>query len=161
LGGVLYWLGWLCALSVELLLPFDGDGTFVGPMAIIFAVEIEEWYFLSSAAVISSALMIPLVAVAPVFATVPVVAVLPVAPSSAALMVGVTGLFFGYCVHRPVWLCLICVPWLQVRLVTVLGFLLFIHFFDPSPLARSDLQYSCIISKTLSTAFGLRLSRYS
>ena len=120
---------------IELLLPLDGDGAFVGPMAFVFAVEVAEWDLLSSAAVTSSTMVILLITAVPVFTIMPVVPVLPITSSSVVLMVGVPGLLFGYSVDCFMRLHLICMPRLRVCFVTISALLLVVHFLDPSPLA--------------------------
>ena len=110
-------------LTIELLLPLDGDGAFVGPMAFVFAVEVAERDFLSSAAIVLSGTVVSLIVV---------VSLAP--PSSVAVRPGVAWLFFGDCVDCILVLWLVNMPWLRVQPFAVSCFLLLIHLLDPPPL---------------------------
>ena len=61
LRGAIDWLRRLGILPIELFFPLDGDGAIQWPF--IFAMEIAEPDFLSSAPIVSSALAVPLFAV--------------------------------------------------------------------------------------------------
>jgi len=100
-------------------------------MAFIFAMEIAKRDFLSSAPIVSSTLMMPLFAVVPVIAA-RLVATFSLA-SPFAVMSGVMWLLYGDIVDCHLVFCLVCVPWLRVRSVTVSCLLLFIHFLYSSP----------------------------
>ena len=62
-------------MSVKLLLPFNGDGAFIHPMAFIFAME-ETKRDLLSAAALSSTAVVPLVTVVSLITAVSFVAML-------------------------------------------------------------------------------------
>ena len=63
---------------LELCFPFDGDGAFIGPMAMIFAMEVTKWCFFSSAPLFSSAFLATVFAIVSFFAARPVITGRPV-----------------------------------------------------------------------------------
>jgi hypothetical protein len=73
---------------------------------------------------------------------------------------GLAGFVTGDRVHGPRGLCLFSLIWLRsVAIARSLFIHLFLHNLRSFPL--SEMQYSCIISKSLFRVFGLRCSRYS
>ena len=101
------------ALAVELLFHLDAEGAFIHPMALIFAMEITEWYLFSSVAIVSLASMVSLFAVVSLIAVVPLFAILSLA-SPSVVVPGVSWLFFRNRVDCFLVLRLVCVPWLRV-----------------------------------------------
>jgi hypothetical protein len=97
-------------------------------MAFVFAMEITEWNFLSSAPFFSSALQMAVFVMVPVFAARPVIAMVSLTPAFAVVP-RISWLLFGDVVDCLLVLRLIGVPWLRVRSLTVSCFLLLIHFF--------------------------------
>ena len=71
------WLRWLGILPNKFFFSFNGEGTFICPMAFVFAVEITEWNFLPSTAVVCSAfvvsflVMVTIIAIGPFLVAVP------------------------------------------------------------------------------------------
>ena len=84
------WLRWLGILLIKLFFSFNGEGTFICPMAFVLPVEETEWNFLSSTAPISSAFvvsffaMVTIIAVGSFFVAVP----LAFAPVMVSLLLG-------------------------------------------------------------------------
>ena len=70
--GIVDWLRWLSILALKLCLRFNCNWAFIGPMTLIFAMEIAKWRFFSSSPLFSSAFLITVFAIVPVFAAGPV-----------------------------------------------------------------------------------------
>ena len=129
-------------------------------MAFIFAMEITEWDLLSSVTIVSSTSVVSLFAVVSLIMVVSLFAILSLA--SPSLWCRESHGSSSETVLTAFW----CFDWsachgfecdLSLFLAFFCSFISSIlHLFS-----RSDLQYSCIISKSLLTIFDLRLSRYS
>ena len=154
------WLRWLGILPIKLFFSFNGEGAFICPMAFVLPVEETEWNFLSSTAAVSSAFvvsffaMVTIIAVGSFF----VATLSPLPPcwclcsrgSSSDTLFTVLLYFGSTACHSFEW-----------DLSLLRDF--FCSFFSSSLLffARSDMQYSCIISNNFVTVFGLRQDMYS
>ena len=103
------WLCWLGILQIKLFFSFNGEGAFICPMAFVFAVEITEWNFLPSTAVVSSAFVVSFSATVMLIAVGPFLVAVPLA-FRPVMVSGLSGFFFGDIVHRSFVLRLICVP---------------------------------------------------
>jgi len=97
-------------LALELCILLDGDGAFVSPVAFVFAMEITEWYFLSSAAIVSSAFVVSPFAKVTIIAAGSFIMTVPLA-FPPVMVSGVSRFFFGNVVHCFLMLRLISVTW--------------------------------------------------
>jgi len=154
------WFCWLGILPIKLLFPFNGERALICPVAFVLAVEETERNFLPSTTAVPSAFvlsvfaMVTIIAVGSFFVSVPfafalvTVSVLS-GPSSDTLFTVLFCLGSSAC-HGFEW-----------DLSLLRDF--FCSFFSSSLLlfARSDMQYSCIISNSFVTVFGLRRDMYS
>ena len=103
------WLRWLGILPNKFFFSFNGEGVCICPMAFVFAVEIIEWNFLSSTAVVSLAFVVSFFAMVTLIAVGPFLVAVPLA-FRPVMVSGLSGFFFGNIVHRSFVLRLICVP---------------------------------------------------
>jgi hypothetical protein len=143
-GGVINGLRQLgVGASVKFHFLLLDKGAFTCPMPLVLSMDAAVWNFLPSTGVASAA-------------TVGVASVAPL--SSIVLRPGVVCFVVGDRIHGLRGLCLLGFVW--SRSIAVMRLLL-VLLFESYRLPLSEMQYSCIISKSMSIIFGLQRSRYS
>ena len=128
---------------VEFFFLLLDEGAIAHPMSLVPAMNAAVWDFLPSASVVPAA-------------TVGVASIAP--PSSIVLRSGVACFIAGDRIHGHRILRLFGL--MRPRPIVVVHPLLY-HLFESLPFALFEMQYYCIISKSLLMVFGLRRLRYS
>ena len=138
----LRWLLGVCG-SVQLFFLLLDEGAITRPMTLVSAMNVAAGNFLPSVGVFS-ATAVGVASIAP--------------PSSIVLRSGVACFIAGDRVHGHRILRLFGL--MRPRPIAVVRPLLY-HLFESLPFALFEMQYYCIISKSLLMVFGLRRLRYS